>query len=150
MLAQKFPLQESIGTIASSSCVRDILNISLLFVTSCLYYASCVFPFVNLSLLPESISRYLHEVVHTNMDLICQPEADFLKVLGYGSSRGQQTRWTNSRWLCTLGYSCETWRMSQEARHKLSQQEAMRDLYGLVVNAWSNFLRGIKDWVQGF
>ena len=47
---------------------------------------------------------------------------------GYGSGRGQRSRWTNSRWLRTLGYSCKTRRMSREPRHKLAQREAMREI----------------------
>ena len=41
---------------------------------------------------------------------------------------GQWSRWTNSQWLCTLGYSCKTRRMNREAWHKHAQREAMSDL----------------------
>ena len=40
-------------------------------------------------------------------------------------------------WLCVLGYSYKTQRMSWEAWHKLAWQEVMSDLKGAVLHTWS-------------
>ena len=35
-----------------------------------------------------------------------------VKVAGYGNGYGQRSKWNNSHWLCVLGYSCKTWKIS--------------------------------------
>ena len=67
-------------------------------------------------------------------------DTKLLKVTRYGSGCGQQFRWTNSRWLNMLGYSCKTWKMSREVWHKLTQQETMSDLNRAVVCSWSKLI----------
>ena len=51
-----------------------------------------------------------------------------IKVAGYWNGRGQKSKWDNSQWLCVLGYSGKTRKISREALHKLAQWKAMRDL----------------------
>ena len=55
----------------------------------------------------------------------------------FSFGHGQWSRWTNSRWLRKLGYSCRTRRMSQEAQRKLAQREAMTRIGR--VHTWSKF-----------
>ena len=89
----------------------------------------------------RSMLKFVSTSIHARRQTLVWSGSRFWNQIWLGWRKGA---WSGSKknnsqcqWLRVSGYSRKTRKMSPEARCKLAQRKAMRDLQGMVVEPWS-------------